>query len=152
MNFYRHNREPEMQSSPQGTWPHSLSSMLATLGCTLGLFNISRFAILSIHFGGKCSAAEQGLGYAYRCDLLNMEPDASRDTLSCLCCSHLHCSVSVAHAGDWDPTVHPSHLPRPVPCRWCHGHVAHISHLPGEFYGCRTWYVNLMMCLDVTEM
>lgn len=47
----RQNCEPEMQSSPLGAWPHSLSSMLATLGCTLGLFNISRFAILSIHFG-----------------------------------------------------------------------------------------------------
>lgn len=27
--------------------------MLACLGCTLGLFNISRFAILSIHFGAN---------------------------------------------------------------------------------------------------
>jgi SNF family Na+-dependent transporter len=35
--------------------------MLATLGCTLGLFNINRFAILSIHFGGKCLFAEPGM-------------------------------------------------------------------------------------------
>jgi hypothetical protein len=35
--------------------------MLASLGCTLGLFNISRFAILSIHFGGVCSASESGM-------------------------------------------------------------------------------------------
>nr|CAD7430801.1 unnamed protein product [Timema monikensis] len=34
-----------------GHWPHNLSSMLASLGCTLGLCNISRFAVLSIHFG-----------------------------------------------------------------------------------------------------
>ncbi|KAJ4452353.1 hypothetical protein ANN_03886 [Periplaneta americana] len=39
--------------SPLGAWPHNLSSMLASLGCTLGLFNISRFAILSIHFGAN---------------------------------------------------------------------------------------------------
>lgn len=41
---------PEVES-PLGNWPHSFSSMLACLSCTLGLFNISRFAILSIHFG-----------------------------------------------------------------------------------------------------
>lgn len=39
--------------SPIGQWPHRLSSMLACLACTLGLFNISRFAILSVQFGGK---------------------------------------------------------------------------------------------------
>ena len=36
-----------------GKWPHALSPALACIGCTLGLFNISRFAILSIHFGGE---------------------------------------------------------------------------------------------------
>ncbi|CAG2062072.1 unnamed protein product [Timema podura] len=36
-----------------GHWPHNLSSMLASLGCTLGLCNISRFAVLSIHFGAN---------------------------------------------------------------------------------------------------
>lgn len=39
--------------SPLGHWPHSLSSMMACLGCSLGLFNISRFAILTIHFGAN---------------------------------------------------------------------------------------------------
>lgn len=39
--------------SPLGPWPHGLSSVLAGLGCTLGLFNISRFAILSVHFGSN---------------------------------------------------------------------------------------------------
>lgn len=39
--------------SPLGQWPHSLSSMMACLGCTLGLFNLSRFATLSIHFGAN---------------------------------------------------------------------------------------------------
>jgi len=53
--FYRQECEPDLHSSPLGVWPHGLSSMLASLGCTLGLFNISRFAILSVHFGGNCS-------------------------------------------------------------------------------------------------
>ncbi|XP_071444051.1 sodium-dependent transporter bedraggled isoform X2 [Hetaerina americana] len=44
---------PGMTQSPLGQWPHSLSSMFACLGCTVGLFNISRFAILSIHFGAN---------------------------------------------------------------------------------------------------
>ncbi|KAL1131256.1 hypothetical protein AAG570_010874 [Ranatra chinensis] len=39
--------------SQLGQWPHSLSFVLASLACTLGLFNISRFAILSIHFGAN---------------------------------------------------------------------------------------------------
>ncbi|XP_063930579.1 sodium-dependent transporter bedraggled [Zophobas morio] len=43
---------PESES-PIGQWPHSLSSMMACLGCTLGLFNISRFAVLTIHFGAN---------------------------------------------------------------------------------------------------
>ncbi|XP_044258014.1 sodium-dependent transporter bedraggled isoform X2 [Tribolium madens] len=43
---------PESES-PLGQWPHSLSSMMACLGCTLGLFNISRFAILTVHFGAN---------------------------------------------------------------------------------------------------
>lgn len=48
-------REPEMPEShsPLGQWPHSLSSMLACLGCTLGLFNVSRFAILTVRFGAN---------------------------------------------------------------------------------------------------
>lgn len=41
------------ETSPLGAWPHGFSSMLACLGCTIGIFNISRFAIFSIHFGGK---------------------------------------------------------------------------------------------------
>lgn len=47
---YEMSQESE---SPLGQWNHGLSSMLACLGCTLGIFNISRFAIFSIHFGGK---------------------------------------------------------------------------------------------------
>ncbi|XP_014258798.1 sodium- and chloride-dependent glycine transporter 1 isoform X2 [Cimex lectularius] len=39
--------------SPLGQWPHGLSSMLACLACTLGIFNISRFAILSVQFGAN---------------------------------------------------------------------------------------------------
>ncbi|KAJ8678551.1 hypothetical protein QAD02_014338 [Eretmocerus hayati] len=36
-----------------GKWPHALSPALACVGCTLGLFNISRFAILSVQFGAN---------------------------------------------------------------------------------------------------
>lgn len=43
---------PEAES-PLGHWPHSLSSMMACLGCTLGLFNVSRFAIQSVYFGAN---------------------------------------------------------------------------------------------------
>ncbi|XP_034944625.1 uncharacterized protein bdg [Chelonus insularis] len=39
--------------NPLGKWPHALSPALACLGCTLGLFNISRFAILSVQFGAN---------------------------------------------------------------------------------------------------
>lgn len=42
-----------MVQSPLGQWPHGFSSMFACLGCTLGLFNISRFALLSVHFGAN---------------------------------------------------------------------------------------------------
>ncbi|XP_047103394.1 sodium-dependent transporter bedraggled [Schistocerca piceifrons] len=41
------------RSSGQGCWPHGLSCMFATLGCTLGLFNISRFAVFSVQFGAN---------------------------------------------------------------------------------------------------
>ncbi|GJQ74572.1 hypothetical protein Trydic_g21433 [Trypoxylus dichotomus] len=49
------NRNTEIPDaeSPLGQWPHSLSSMLACLSCSLGLFNICRFGILSIHFGAN---------------------------------------------------------------------------------------------------
>lgn len=59
--FFSDSRIPERNrqddtpdvDSPLGNWPHGFSSMMACLSCTLGLFNISRFAILSIHFGGN---------------------------------------------------------------------------------------------------
>lgn len=35
------------------SWPHLLSRPISCVFCTLGLFNISRFAIFSVHFGGK---------------------------------------------------------------------------------------------------
>ncbi|KAL0120689.1 hypothetical protein PUN28_008393 [Cardiocondyla obscurior] len=52
----RHNNRGEdddEDENPLGKWPHALSSTLACLGCTLGLFNISRFAILSVQFGAN---------------------------------------------------------------------------------------------------
>ncbi|XP_046752241.1 sodium-dependent transporter bedraggled isoform X5 [Diprion similis] len=45
--------DDDENESPLGRWPHALSPALACLGCTLGLFNISRFAILSIQFGAN---------------------------------------------------------------------------------------------------
>ncbi|KAG8315150.1 hypothetical protein J6590_076658 [Homalodisca vitripennis] len=44
---------PRTCQSALGQWPHGLSSVLASLGCTLGLFNISRFAVLSVQFGAN---------------------------------------------------------------------------------------------------
>ncbi|XP_055372530.1 putative uncharacterized protein DDB_G0282133 [Condylostylus longicornis] len=34
-------------------WPHSFSRILALLCCTLGLFNISRFSVQTVHYGGN---------------------------------------------------------------------------------------------------
>ncbi|XP_020300581.1 uncharacterized protein LOC109864096 isoform X2 [Pseudomyrmex gracilis] len=47
------NEDDDEDDNPLGKWPHALSSSFACLGCTLGLFNISRFAILSIQFGAN---------------------------------------------------------------------------------------------------
>jgi solute carrier family 6 (neurotransmitter transporter) len=45
--------ENEHGSESKQTWPHSISRPITCLFCTLGLFNISRFAIFSVHFGGE---------------------------------------------------------------------------------------------------
>ncbi|XP_053685841.1 sodium-dependent transporter bedraggled [Sabethes cyaneus] len=47
--------EPEMDRNgrPKPKWPHLMSRSMAASFCTLGLFNISRFAIFSIHFGAN---------------------------------------------------------------------------------------------------
>jgi len=34
-------------------WPHAGSRTLALIGCTLGVFNMCRFAVLTINFGGN---------------------------------------------------------------------------------------------------
>ncbi|RZF39999.1 hypothetical protein LSTR_LSTR002402 [Laodelphax striatellus] len=44
---------PQDAQSPLGQWSHGLSPVLACLGCTLGLFNISRFAIYSMQYGAN---------------------------------------------------------------------------------------------------
>ncbi|EFN87954.1 Sodium- and chloride-dependent GABA transporter 1, partial [Harpegnathos saltator] len=49
----RRNEDDDEDENSLGRWPHALSPALACLGCTLGLFNISRFAILSIQFGAN---------------------------------------------------------------------------------------------------
>lgn len=46
-------RNEETEEPPFGVWPHRMSAMLACLSCTVGIFNISRFAIFSVHFGGN---------------------------------------------------------------------------------------------------
>lgn len=48
-----HREDMPEAESPLGQWPHGLSSMLACLGCTVGLFNISRFALLTVHYGAN---------------------------------------------------------------------------------------------------
>ena len=45
--------DEDEDANPLGKWPHALSPALACLSCTLGLFNISRFSILSVQFGGE---------------------------------------------------------------------------------------------------
>ncbi|XP_054005928.1 sodium-dependent transporter bedraggled isoform X1 [Hylaeus anthracinus] len=45
--------DDDEDANPLGKWPHALSPALACLSCTLGLFNISRFSILSIQFGAN---------------------------------------------------------------------------------------------------
>lgn len=46
-------RIDETDEPPFGVWPHRMSAMLACLSCTVGIFNISRFAIFSVHFGAS---------------------------------------------------------------------------------------------------
>ncbi|PZC84080.1 hypothetical protein B5X24_HaOG205802 [Helicoverpa armigera] len=46
-------RNEETEEPPFGVWPHRMSAMLACLSCTVGIFNISRFAIFSVHFGAS---------------------------------------------------------------------------------------------------
>lgn len=48
------NVDPEEESRRKlgGIWPHNMSPMFALLAGTLGLFNVSRFALLSIEYGG----------------------------------------------------------------------------------------------------
>lgn len=41
------------RSASNGQWPHRLSSVLALLGCTLGLNNICRFSLLSVQYGAN---------------------------------------------------------------------------------------------------
>lgn len=49
------NVDPEEESRRKlgGIWPHNMSPMFALLAATLGLFNVSRFALLSIEYGGN---------------------------------------------------------------------------------------------------
>ncbi|XP_038214347.1 uncharacterized protein LOC119834127 isoform X2 [Zerene cesonia] len=46
-------RNDDNEEPPFGVWPHRMSSMLACLSCTVGIFNISRFAMFSVHFGAS---------------------------------------------------------------------------------------------------
>lgn len=52
------NRTPsefsqEDQEMESKKWPHDLGSALGIISCTLGLFNMSRFAVGSVHFGAN---------------------------------------------------------------------------------------------------
>ncbi|XP_041979794.1 uncharacterized protein LOC121733569 isoform X2 [Aricia agestis] len=46
-------RNEDIEDPPFGVWPHRMSAMLACLSCTVGIFNISRFAMFSVHFGAS---------------------------------------------------------------------------------------------------
>lgn len=45
--------EPSIKTGFNTHWPHKISRTLALTSCTLGLFNISRFACLTINYGGN---------------------------------------------------------------------------------------------------
>ncbi|CAK1555186.1 unnamed protein product [Leptosia nina] len=47
------DRHDDHDDAPLGVWPHRMSAMLACLSCTVGIFNISRFAMFSVHFGAS---------------------------------------------------------------------------------------------------
>ncbi|CAH4034004.1 unnamed protein product [Pieris brassicae] len=46
-------RIEDIEETPLGVWPHRMSAMLACLSCTIGIFNISRFAMFSVHYGAS---------------------------------------------------------------------------------------------------
>lgn len=52
-NDDNNNNGTRQFSLKTNTWPFSFSRILAATCCTLGFFNISRFSMLSIAFGGK---------------------------------------------------------------------------------------------------
>ncbi|CAG9562594.1 unnamed protein product [Danaus chrysippus] len=47
------DRHEDTDMPPFGVWPHKMSAMLACFSCTIGIFNISRFAIFSVNFGAS---------------------------------------------------------------------------------------------------
>lgn len=47
------DEQNENGNESKSLWPHLLSRPICCVFCTLGLFNISRFAIFSVHFGGE---------------------------------------------------------------------------------------------------
>lgn len=53
-NTNNHNRNAQHGTHTKSNiWPFELSRIFAAVCCTLGLFNLSRFSIFSILFGGK---------------------------------------------------------------------------------------------------
>lgn len=49
------NRNAQHGTNPKSNvWPFEVSRIFAAVCCTLGLFNLSRFSMFSILFGGKC--------------------------------------------------------------------------------------------------
>lgn len=47
------NMDSSIKNGFNSHWPHNHSRTLALISCTLGLLNISRFAVLTINFGGN---------------------------------------------------------------------------------------------------
>ncbi|KAI8116846.1 hypothetical protein FF38_03571 [Lucilia cuprina] len=47
------NVDESLKTGFNSNWPHNYSRTLALISCTLGLFNICRFAVLTINYGGN---------------------------------------------------------------------------------------------------
>ncbi|KAJ2951188.1 hypothetical protein O0L34_g5580 [Tuta absoluta] len=79
-------RIEETDAPIMGVWPHRMSSLLACLGCTLGVFNISRFAITSVHFGGEFQI-QIVAQYETDAPIMGVWPHRMSSLLACLGCT-----------------------------------------------------------------
>ena len=59
-----------------GTWPHTQSFLLASLGTVVGMFSISRFVVLTLDFGGKSDQGWSGAGFTRK---VTMETEETKN-------------------------------------------------------------------------